>query len=73
MSTISIATASAKNTRGAFQPDPVTTTTHGAQIITGLGLRTIQRHINSGALLTVKVGGKRLIYCDSLMELLGRA
>jgi hypothetical protein len=42
----------------------------GARIVSGLGLTTLRDLVASGALRSCKVAGRRLIYYDSLMELL---
>jgi excisionase family DNA binding protein len=51
---------------------PVTITVQCAQAITGLGHTTIYELLKSGRLKSTTVGGRRLIFFDSIEELLGR-
>jgi hypothetical protein len=53
-------------------PTPVTVTINGARIISSLGRTKIQGLINDETLRSALIAGRRLIYYDSLMELLNR-
>jgi len=69
-----IAASPAKPRRTGFKPAPlpdrVTVTVDGARIVSGLSLSKLRELVLSGELRSRMVAGRRLIYFDSLMELL---
>lgn len=52
-------------------PEPITVTVTEAKRVTGLGNTTIYVLLGNGRLKSTKVGTRRLIYMDSIRELLG--
>lgn len=51
--------------------EPITLTINDAAKAIGIGRVTLYKHINSGLIETVKVGGRRLVKVDSLKKLVG--
>jgi len=51
--------------------EPITLTINDAAKVIGIGRVTLYKHINSGLIETVKVGGRRLVKVDSLKKLVG--
>ena len=61
-----------RRTRRGEAPKPVSATINDTCHITGLGRTKIYELIAAGDLKTVRVGGRRLVLCASIEELLAR-
>ena len=53
--------------------EPVTCSVNDAAKALGIGRVTLYKHINSGAIETMRLGGRRLVKVDSLRRLTGAA
>jgi hypothetical protein len=64
------ATTAPRRNRITPTPEPLTVNLHGASVMTGLGKRKLQELVADGTVRSTLAGGRRLLFVDSIMELL---